>query len=126
MTGKLSLQLTSLVSSLITSIFLCFFKYKYSFLGCIISLGNVTVYRHTIVSLIDCVNAVYHSSSCSSLQKRMFKTTTFSAKNCHRTIWQKVAVLQMVERMANWKVIRCRHAGMCNRRLRSLGWGRVQ
>lgn len=50
----------------------------------------------------------------------------FSAEKCHRTIWQKVTLLKMVERMTNWKIMRSRHAGVSNRSLRSLRWVRVQ
>jgi len=37
-----------------------------------------------------------------------------------------VALLKMVERMTNWKAMHSRYAGVGNRSLRSLGWGRVQ
>lgn len=33
-------------------------------------------------------------------------TTIFSARKCHYTIWQKVVLLKMVERMTKWKARR--------------------
>lgn len=80
-----------------------------------------------------------HSLCCSSVcvfdekqenyrnLKKKKTTVKINVERCQPiTIWQKMILLERVERMINWKVMLSRQAGVVNRGLRSLGWGRLE